>query len=95
MKIDPVGGTVGNVMVMTTNNRGYNAEELAEMALGKILAVSSTAHPLLAQQAEAYRERIRTVLVHYLNEAKRSERVTLAAHLDRIGYGDLAPYVNP
>jgi hypothetical protein len=34
------GGEVGNVFVVTTNNRGMNAEEMADLAINRILNVS-------------------------------------------------------
>ena len=42
-------GEVGDVMVMTTEGRGFTPEEIAERALDKIIYVGSNAHPLLRE----------------------------------------------
>jgi hypothetical protein len=47
---------VGTVQVMTTNGRGFSAEELAERALNQIINVGDNAPPVIADQARAFRE---------------------------------------
>lgn len=78
---DPFAPTVGSVMVHTTNNRGHSAEELAEMALGKIIAVGDELPEPIKQQALAYRDKLRTILVLYMRQAMLSERATFRAEL--------------
>ena len=60
---------VGSVMVMATEGRGFTPEEVAERALDKIIYVGSNAHPAIRDQAEAFKDSIRGVLVHYMHEA--------------------------
>jgi hypothetical protein len=66
---------VGNVMVMATEGRGFTPEEIAERALDKIIYVGSHAHPAIRDQAEAFKDSIRQVLVQYMHEAVRSHNV--------------------
>jgi hypothetical protein len=80
---------VGNVMVMATEGRGFTPEEVAERALDKIIYVGSEAHPAIRDQAEAFKDSIRAVLVHYMHEAVRSHNVTLAGKFKRAGYPEL------
>lgn len=80
---------LGNVMVQTTHNRGHTPDELAEFALEKIIAVSNNSHPVITEQAHAFRDAIRTVLVHYMREAVRSHNVTLVNKLTTAGFPEL------
>ena len=84
-----VASTIGNVMVQTTNNRGFTPEEIAERALDKIIAVSELAPPVIADQAHAYKDRLRRVLVLYMREAIRSHNVTVALRLREAGHSEL------
>jgi hypothetical protein len=76
----------GNVTVLTTQGRGFTPEEIAERALDRIIYVGSQTHPAIRDQAEAFKENIRTVLVHYMKEAVRSSHVTLANKFKRAGH---------
>ena len=87
-------GSVGSVMVMATEGRGSTPEEIAERALDKIIYVGSNAHPAIREQAEAFRENIRGVLVHYLHEAVRSHNVTLVGKFKQAGHPELIPILD-
>jgi hypothetical protein len=76
----------GGVTVLTTEGRGFTPEEIAERALDRIIYVGSQTHPAIRDQAEAFKENIRTVLVHYMREAVRSHHVTLANKFKRAGH---------
>ena len=85
---------VGGVEVMTTSGRGFTPEEIAERALDKIIYVGSNAHPAIREQAEAFRDNIRNVLIFYLHEAVRSSNVTLANKLQQAGHPELIPLLD-
>lgn len=89
MPFDLATGNVGNVMVMSTQGRGFTPEEVAERALDKIIYVGSQTHPVVREQAEAFRENIRQVLVHYMREAVRSHNVTLVSKFKKAGHPEL------
>jgi len=80
---------LGGVTVQTTNGRGFTPEEIADRALDKIISVGGNSHPAIVDQAMAFRENIRHVLVFYLKEAVQSERTTIANRLREAGYPDL------
>jgi hypothetical protein len=86
---DVISGTVGNVMVHTTSGRGFTPEEIAERALDKIVYVGSNSHPAIREQAEAFKDSIRKVLIYYMHEAIRSNNVTLVNRLMDIGHPEL------
>ena len=79
----------GSVVVMTTNNRGFTPEEVAERALDKIIYVGGNSHPAIREQAEAFRENIRKILVFYMEEAIKSHGTTIAARLREAGHPEL------
>jgi hypothetical protein len=79
----------GGVKVMTTSNRGFNPEEVADRALDKIIAVGSDSHPAVRSQAEAFKKDIRKVLVQYMKEMVRSHNTTLAHRFREMGYPEL------
>ena len=91
---DPISGGVGLVSVHTTNNRGSTPEELADRALDKIIYVGSNAHPFIREQAEAFKDSIRHVLVFYMQETARAERVTIANKLRQAGHPELIPAID-
>jgi len=77
------------VEVHTTQYRGHTPEEIANFALEKIMYVSKDASPLIRDQAEAFKEHIRAVLVQYLKQAVKSDRTTLANKLREAGHSEL------
>lgn len=91
---DPIAGNVGNVMVMATQGRGFTPEEIAERALDKIIYVGSSTHPAIRDQAEAFKDSIRQVLVHYMHEAVRSHNVTLVNKFQQLGHPELIPILD-
>ena len=76
---------------MATEGRGFTPEEVAERALDKIIYVGSHTHPTIREQAEAFRDSIRQVLVFYMHEAVRSHNVTLANKFTQAGHPELIP----
>jgi hypothetical protein len=92
--LDLVTGDIGNVMVMTTQGRGFTPEETAERALDKIIYVGSQTHPAIREQAEAFKDNIRKVLVFYMHEAVRSHNVTLVNKFTKAGYPELIPILD-
>lgn len=91
---DIISGDVGSVMVMTTQGRGFTPEEVAERALDKIIYVGSSTHPAIRDQAEAFKDSIRQVLVHYMHEAVRSHNVTLVNKFRQAGHPELIPILD-
>jgi hypothetical protein len=85
---------VGTVMVMATEGRGFTPEEIAERALDKIIYVGSHTHPAIRDQAEAFKDSIRQVLVQYMHEAVRSHNVTLVNKFKQAGHPELIPILD-
>lgn len=88
------GFDFGDVEVMTTSNRGFTPEEVAERALNKIISVGESSHPAIRDQAVAFRDYIRQVLVYYMREAIKSDRTTQMFKLQEAGHPELAKLLN-
>ena len=88
--IDSVGTMIGgDVMVVTTEGRGFTPEELAENALDKIIYVGSNSHPAIRDQAEAFKQQIRSVLISYGRQCINSHGTTLANRFRDAGHPEL------
>lgn len=88
-----MGGGIGPVSVVTTENRGQSPEEVAERCLAKLMYISKDAPDAIRQQAEAYRAHMYWVLVQYMREAVKSDRTTLCAELIKQGHTDMAELI--
>lgn len=84
---------MGSVQVFTTQNRGFTPEEIADRALNKIIYIGEQSHPVIVEQAKAFKESIRAVLISYLHEAQQSERITIQAKLSLQGRDDLSKII--
>ena len=82
-------GESSGIQVFTKDHGGFTPEEIAERALDKIIQVGENSHPLVREQANAFRNNIRGVLVFYMNEAVKFDRVTLAHKLREAGHPEL------
>lgn len=84
---------VGNINVMTTDGRGHTPEEMADLAVEKIIYVGKDSHPAIIDQARAFKAHIHAVLVDYFHRAQEQERATITAKLHRHGYNDIAKII--
>ena len=81
---------VGSVVVATTQDKGHDPEFWAKAAADRIVSVGGNCHPLIAQQAEAFKESVQATAVFYIKEAIKSDRTTLIAELEKQGHSDMA-----
>ena len=83
------GALLGDIKAMSISGRGFTPEELAENAVDRIISISSTANPVIRQQAEAFREHIRAVLISYGNQCIKSNHTTIGNRLRDAGHPEL------
>lgn len=83
------GALLGDVKAMGVSGRGFTPEELADNAVDRIISISATADPVIRQQAEAFREHIRSVLVSYGRQCVRSNHTTITNRLRDAGHPEL------
>ena len=88
--LDQVNGILGgDIKILSTHNRGFTPEEIAERAIDKIIYVGKDSHETIRAQAEAYKSHIKGVVLFYLKEAIKSDRTTLANRLRDAGHPEL------
>ena len=81
------------VSVSTTQNRGWTVEEVADRCLQRIIAVSDTAPPEIRDQAVAFKEAIRPLLIFYMKEVVNSDRTTVYNIIRDAGYPEVAEFI--
>jgi hypothetical protein len=84
---------VGNVSVAVTSNKGHDPEFWAQATADRIVSVGGDCHPVIAEQAEAFKEAVRATVLYYIKEAIKSDRTTLIAQLERQGHKDMADII--
>jgi hypothetical protein len=85
-----VEADIGTPTVVTTINRGMNAEEWAELAVNRIVAISVDTPMPLREQAVAYRAQIKALLIDYFYKVAKSERATIKVILEKQGHWGIA-----
>lgn len=85
---------LGSVSVIATQNRGLTAEELTDLAVDKIIYVGQQSHPVIREQAEAFKRHIHSVVLAYMKQAVVSHNTTIANRLKEAGHPDLAALLN-
>ena len=83
------GALLGDIRAMNVSGRGFTPEELAENALDKIIYVGSNSHPAIRDQAEAFKQQIRSVLISYGRQCINSHGTTLANRFRDAGHPEL------
>ena len=82
-----------NVLVHTSQNRGFTPEEIAERCAKEIVSVSYDAHPAIRDQAIAFKGQIERLLATYMREAIQSDRTTVYNALNDAGHPQLADLI--
>jgi hypothetical protein len=87
------GTQIGDVRAYTTSGRGLNVEELADMAMRKLIHVADTAAPALQDQARVFKENVRALMIAYMHQAIKSDRTTLYNKLRDAGNAEIAEII--
>jgi len=80
--------SVGAFDVVTTSNKGHDVEFWAETA-----SVGNESHPVIAQQAEAFKQSVLNCVTYYMKEALKSDRTTLCGELEKQGQSEMAEII--
>ena len=83
---EEIPALLSSVEVRTTSGRGFTPEELTEQALDKIIYVGGQSHPVIRDQAEAFREQVRAVILFYMKRAVDAQNTTIANRLRQAGH---------
>ena len=85
--------TVGSVNVMTSDKGGLTNEQIADLAVDKIVSISDEAPAHIRQQANQFREHLKKVMYNYLLLARREERGSIIQVLESSGHKEMAEYI--
>lgn len=83
------GVGMGEIRATVVSGRGFSPEEVAEMALNQIIYIGTNANPIIRDQAEAYKNQLREVLVRYMRQAVASHNTTLMNRFRNAGHPEL------
>jgi len=81
------------VGIQINRGRGATPEELAHHAANKILTISDTAHPVIRDQAHAFRARLEKELLSLAKRAAYNDRSTVYNAIKDAGHPDLAQLI--
>ena len=81
------------VGVHTTQDRGHTPEEVAQRCVDRIISIGDETHPLIRDQARAFKEQMVKVVAHYMKEAIKSDRTTVYNELKNAGQPQLAELI--
>ena len=90
---ETVESSIGQVTVATTQNRGHSVGYWSEEATKRIVSVGGKSHPLIAQQAEAFKEAVSSVISFYMKEAIKSDRTTLSGVFEKNQQKEMADII--
>lgn len=88
-----MGVVTGQVGVVTSDEGGLSTDQITDLFLDKAIYVSENAPEPIKEQAKAYREALRTLIVETINFTRKQERATIAHTLMMSGHEDLADIV--
>ena len=80
----------GSVSVMTTKDSGLSVDHWAERATTTIISVGTQSHPLIAEQAKAFKEDVFRTIKYYMEEAIKSDKTSRIAELEQADHLDMA-----
>ena len=85
-----INGEIGNVIVTTSHNSTLGPEYWADRATEQVISIGEDAHPLIVDQAKAFKDRIRKVFSYYMETAIKEDRSKVITLLRSAGHNDLA-----
>ena len=90
---DSSQASVGDVMIVVSNNGGHPPEFWAKQASDRIVGVANSAHPAIREQANSFKEAIESVVLHYMKRAIECDRATVGHLISEAGHPQLAEHV--
>ena len=91
--ISPPVMEIGSVLVTTTSHKGHVPDFWAQTIADRVVSVGGNCHPVIAQQAEEFKDAVKATALHYIKEAIKSDRTTLTAEFERQGHKDMADII--
>jgi|TARA_R100001509_G_scaffold151586_1_gene111146 hypothetical protein len=87
------GPELGMIEVHTTDNGGHSIEFWADLCVKKIVAVSEDAPQDIKDQVKTYQDNIQKVIEVYMQNAIKSDRITINNKLEQAGFKEAADLI--
>ena len=87
------GPELGMIEVHTTNEGGHPVEFWSDLCIKRILSVSEEAPADVQIQVRAFQENIQKVIEQYMQNAIKSDRITINNQLEKAGFKEAADLI--
>ena len=87
------GPELGMIEVHTTNEGGHPVEFWSDLCIKRILSVSEEAPADVQIQVKAFQENIQKVIEQYMQNAIKSDRITINNQLEKAGFKEAADLI--
>ena len=84
------GPELGIIEVHTTEEGGHPIEFWSDLCIKRIIAVSEEAPEEIQQQIKSFQDNIQKVIEQYMQNAIKSDRITINNQLDKAGFNEAA-----
>ena len=79
------GPELGAIEVHTTENGGHTTDFWAKLCVERIISVSDEAPQEVQKQVQKYKDNIQKVIEEYMQNAIKSDRITINGQLEKAG----------
>lgn len=87
------GPELGIIEVHTTNEGGHPVDFWAKRCVERIVAVSDQAPEEVKKQANDFKDNIEKVIEQYMQNAIKSDRITINNQLEKAGFKESADLI--
>jgi hypothetical protein len=87
------GPELGMIEVHTTDEGGHPIEFWADLCVKRVVAVSEEAPEDIQKQVKAFQENIQKVIEQYMQNAIKSDRITINNQLEKAGFKEAADLI--
>jgi len=84
------GPELGIIEVHTTNEGGHPPDFWAKLCIDRIIQTSEDAPEQIQEQVKTYKDNIAKVIEQYMQNAIKSDRITINNQLDKAGLKEAA-----
>jgi adenylate kinase family enzyme len=85
--------SLGNIEVYTTNEGGHPVEFWAKRCIDRIIAISDDAPDQVKNQVNQYKDNIEKVIEQYMQNAIKSDRITINNQLEKADLKEAADLI--